>query len=157
MGALREYILSITAAAVISSVLSALLDQKGMPGTMGKLFCGVFLSIALIRPLADLSFDSVTDWIDSVSVEGVNIAAQGEKETTEQIRSGIKARCEAYIQDKAGDMGIEIAAEVILSDIAPYPPEAVKLEGTAAPYNRALLLDVIEKDLAVSREKIQWK
>ena len=62
MEVIREYILSVTAASIISGILTVLLDKKGTAGAMGKMFCGVFLAITLIRPLGDLiSVDDPTE------------------------------------------------------------------------------------------------
>lgn len=156
MTAIREYILSVIAAALVSGVLSALLDKKGMPGTMGKIFCGIFLSITLISPLTDLSFASLTDWIEAGTAEGEYLAAEGENISASRIQANIKTECEAYIQDKARELGLDVAAQVNLERSPPYAPESVTILGTAAPYSKTSLCDIIEENLAIPRENIQW-
>ena len=157
MAAIREYILSIISAAVISGILYGVLDSKGLPGSFGKLFCGIFLSIVLINPLTNLSFDGVTDWIESCGAEGERYVSDGEKMSAERMRENISAQCEAYILDKAARMGLDVEVRVALSCTAPYPPESVTIHGAAPPYGRSALNDVISEDLAVQKENIQWK
>ena len=125
MGLLREYILSIASASVITGILTALLDKKGTAGTLGKMFCGIFLAITMVRPLANLSFDSVTDWMDNYWEEGTFLAGEGEALTSASTQAIIKSRCEAYIQDKGADLGLELTAEVSLDSQSPYAPVEV--------------------------------
>ena len=113
MEVIREYILSVTAASMISGILTVLLDKKGTAGAMGKMFCGVFLAITLIRPLGELSFDSVTDWLTEYERQGNQYAVEGEALKNDSVREIIKSRCEAYIQDVGADMKLTLKQEVL--------------------------------------------
>ena len=157
MELLREYILSIASASVISGILTTLLDKKGSAGTMGKMFCGVFLAITLIRPLGDISFDSITDWLNTYSVEGGVLVNEGEEITSASTQSIIKTNCEAYILDKGADMGLKLTAQVKLDPKSPYAPVSVMIFGDIPPYKKATLEDILIQDLAIAKEQIQWQ
>lgn len=157
MNSVREYILTIIAASLVSGVLSSLLDKRGMPGSFGKLFCGLFLSICMINPLVGFSFDSITGWIESCGAEGERIVAEGEKMSADMIRENITAQCEAYILDEATRMGCQIQVSVELAQASPYPPVSVTIDGIVSPYCKASLNSIITEELAVEKENIQWK
>lgn len=157
MEVIREYILSVTAASMISGILTVLLDKKGTAGAMGKMFCGVFLAITLIRPLGELSFDSVTDWLTEYERQGNQYAVEGEALKNDSVREIIKSRCEAYIQDVGADMKLTLRAQVRLDTQSPYAPVSVTIFGVVPPYNKAVLEEMLERDFAVAKEQIQWK
>ena len=149
--------MSIASASIITGILSALLDKKGTPGSIGKMFCGIFLAITMIRPLADISFDAVTDWINSYEVEAGFIVSEGEALTSVSTQSIIKSRCEAYIQDKGREMDLELTAQISLDDHCPYAPVSVTVTGPVPPHKKTILENRIIQDLAIPKEQIQWK
>lgn len=154
---LREYILSIASASIITGILTALLDKKGTAGTLGKVLCGIFLAITLIRPLGTFSFDSITDWIDTYSDEASFWATEGEAMASAAIQSDIKLNCEAYIQDEGARMGLDLNAFVDLDSQAPFAPVSVTIYGIVPPYKKADLEAIIVRDFSIPKEQIQWK
>ena len=121
------------------------------------MLCGMILTVAVIRPLSafsDLELDIIDPTILSV---GESISAQGEKSAADAMASIIKERCEAYILDKANALGIHVTAEIALSDDAIPVPVSVTLSG-AVPLNLRLRLEaLIQEDMGITKENLQWK
>lgn len=157
MGSIREYIFSVASAAVICGILNPLMEKKGSAGSLGKLFCGVFLAITLIRPFTDISFGALTDWLDESNAEASAVVMDGEQTLNDSMREVIKNKCEAYILDKAASLGVDVQAEVGLDPEKPYAPVSVIVVGSVAPYKKAALEDILTQDLGIPKEQIQWK
>jgi hypothetical protein len=58
--------------------------------------------------------------------------------------------------DKAKAMGLDILVEVHLDDDNSIPCE-VTLSGNLAPFEKSVLCDFIEDNLAITKEHQQWK
>ena len=54
MDSIRQYLLSITAAAVICAIINALSGKKGTTSAVVKLLSGLFLTLSVISPLLNL-------------------------------------------------------------------------------------------------------
>jgi hypothetical protein len=90
----------------------------------------------------------------SISQEAVR---RGEKMTIDAMRKSISDSLEAYLLDKAQEMGMELQVNVILSD-DPYPiPEKVSISGDTSPYGKKRMSQIIETELGVMEENQIWK
>lgn len=123
---------------------------------MSKLIAGLFLTFTVISPVANISFESISDFASGYSYAGAQAAAAGESLTKETIAASIKARTEAYILDKATTFDVELKVEVTLSDEdIPYPQD-VRLSGKVSPYAKAQLQAIIAEDLGIEKERQIW-
>lgn len=156
MEAIRGYLLSVTAAAVICAVVSALLGKKGTISAMGKLLTGIFLAITVISPLAKIQLSNADALWDDLSVDAAAAVAAGEEAANNELRAGIKSQTEAYILDKAASYAAELTVEVTLSDDDPPLPCAVRLTGSVSPYAKRQLQQLIAEDLGIPKEAQTW-
>lgn len=156
MESIRQYILSVTAAAVICGIISALLGKKGTTGAIGKLLSGIFLAMVILRPLGKISLSDLTEFTDSYAFQANCIAQEGESLANEALADIIKERTQAYILDKADALGVSVSVEVQLSRGTPQLPETVTVRGAVPPYQRRQLMDVLENDLGIPEEKQIW-
>ena len=116
MGSIRQYILSLCAAAMICGIIKSLSDKMGASSKMIQALCGVFLTITAIRPL--LSFQ-----ISDISNVSWPYHTEAEKITTDALREAEEARdtiiidqLKAYIMDKAASLGAQIDVEILLTE-----------------------------------------
>lgn len=156
MEALREYILSIIASAVICSIATCLLGTKGTAASIGKMLTGIILVIALIRPLANLQFDSWEIWNQEIRTSAEAAAEDGEQIAYTQTADIIKTNVEAYILDKAAELNAAISVEIKLDHASIPQPESVTIGGTVSPYTRQKLSQIIEDELAIAKENQLW-
>lgn len=154
MEALRTYLLSVTAAAVICGIASRLLGKKGTPAALGNLMCGVFLTLAVMQPLSRFR-GSLNIPMDFAS-KAEQAAALGQAEAKKAMSAIIKERSEAYILEKAALYQTELTVEVTLSDDEIPQPESVRLQGAVSPNIKALLQSIIAEKLGISKEKQVW-
>ncbi len=156
MEGFRQYFYGLTAASVLCGILIAMFPGKGTGAKLLKLTTGILLTLVALRPLTRLDFRQVTQVWTTQSLNQSGPAAEGEAMAQNAIAEGIKARCEAYILDKASLLGLDLTVRIILSEDSIPVPVAVELEGKASPYGKTALQSTIESDLGIPKEAQQW-
>ena len=152
MDAIKDYLLSITAAALICGIVNSL-SGKGSTGKLLKLLSGLFLAAAVIKPAVEVKLDNIYNFTDNLSVNSDIVVSQGENLAAEEMKRIIKEKTEAYILDKAKALGAEIAVEVTLHD---YTPVGVTIEGDVSPYVKKNLSANITQELDIPPEEQVW-
>lgn len=156
MEGIRQYIVSVTAAAILCAVLRQLLPEKGLTSSLLKLVSGIFLAFVVISPVKNVDIDSFTVYVDAISLEGESLSAEGEDMAADAMACIIKDRTEAYILDKAKSLNASLAVEVELSADSLPVPETVRLNGTVSPYARSVLETMLAEELGIAKENQIW-
>ena len=156
MEAIRQYLLSVVAAAIICGVTTNLLGKKGTFGAVLKLLTGLFLAITVVSPLTKIQLIDFYEYADNLSIESGALTQQGQTMANEELRAIIKSRTEAYILDKAASMGSDLRVEVKLSDSDPPQPASVTIEGAVSPYAKQRLKELIANELGIPEENQVW-
>jgi len=87
----------------------------------------------------------------------------------EQLRTGIevknrdilaqliKEKCEAYILDRADEMGLTLSVDVVMREAGDYPyPVSVVLSGMISESDRLYFKKMLERDFAITPECQEW-
>ena len=156
MDSIKEYLLSVTAAAIVCSCIAVLFSKKGTASTLIKLLCGVFLSLAVLKPVVNISLPDLASLGGFASDDAQAAIAAGQLMAAEAEAAIIKEQAEAYIQDKASDLECEVDVTVILSKEAPYIPCEVEIRGAVSPYAKAQLSAWIEDTFDIPGEDQKW-
>lgn len=152
MNALGQYILSVTAAALISGLLCGLLET-GFGKELLKLLCGLFLTLTVLKPISDIDFTAIQRTYQAERTAAAYTSAAGEKMAQDAIADIIKRETEAYILDKAAEWDAEISVEITIEHNLPI---AAKLQGRISPYAKTQLGTVLEKELGITKENQRW-
>lgn len=155
MEGLRQYILSVVAAALVCSLVSCVMPQ-GKARQLLRLLCGAVLTTVVLGPLMGIDNISLSDFLEQWEVDAAYYTAQGEQMTQDALAESIKGQTEAYILDKADALGAAIQAEVTLNQSDPPVPVSVTLTGEASPYVRSRLEAILESDLGIAKENLKW-
>ena len=153
MEALRQYIISVVAAAIIGVIVTGLF-QNGTAKEFIKMVCGLFLAYTVLQPITKLDFAQLADFHLTFSENAAEAAALGEDLAKESMADIIKAETEAYILDKASQLNVELSVEVAIDE--ENIPTAVTLSGEVSPYARRQLQEIIESDLGIAKENQRW-
>ena len=156
MDAIRTYLISVVAAAIISAIVLRLTDSKNAYSGLIRLLTGVFLSITVISPLAKITLTDVNAYFDGLEYDTESVVSNGTNSSKNAMAEIIKENTEAYILDKAFKLGLDIEVQVHLSDGVPPIPQSVCITGAVAPYLKTQLQQIIENDLAISKENQTW-
>ena len=156
MGAITEYLISITAAVLICAAAKHLIGDKTSIGKLLNVICGVFTAITVISPLTDFEIQDITDKIESYISNGEGYVFAGTEYAENTMEEIIKQQIETYILDEADKLSADIQATVILSSDQSYIPHSVKLSGAVSPYQKKLLSEYMEDTLGIAKENQQW-
>ena len=150
------YILSIVAAAILLSVLQALLEKKSSSAALLRLIGGLFLAFTALAPIANIDFDSAFSMQWDFSEQGRVLSTQGQELTRDQLQQSIKQQCEAYILDKALSYETVLDVEVSLSqDLYPVPT-GICLRGNVSPYVKGLMQKWLADEIGIAKENQIW-
>lgn len=155
MEAIREYLIGITAAAVICGI-AVKLTGKGLPGSAVRLMAGVFMALTVVSPLVSIKLEGLTDFALDIQSDADAIVSQGESFSKEAVREIISEQAGAYILDKAESLGLHLTVEVAVSEDEYPVPCGVTLRGDISPYAKSVLSDYIEGNLGIPAEEQQW-
>lgn len=159
MEVLRSWIIGICAGALICGIVQAISPKSGS-GSAVRLACGFMTVALLIGPLKDFDFEEYALRLGEIRAAGGQYASAAISGGAEQIRTVIERECEAYILDKAAELGIENAAAAVsakITDGGAYPyPYSVELGGEADGEQRNRLSSFIEGELGVPAVRQYW-
>ena len=149
---IKEYILSVTAATIIGSCIMTLFkDVKVI-----CILCSIFISVAVFKPIVDIKLEYSFADIQVFSEEADKMVEEAFHITEQTQKENIKQNTEAYIYDKASEMGCKIVAEVALADLPPYQPIGLNIKGEVSPYAKNMLQNLFKSELAIPLEAQQW-
>lgn len=154
---MRAYLTSVTATALISALLLALVPE-GSGKRNVRLGCGLLMVLAALLPLLELDYDSIAGRIADIQLQteaartGVEV---GNRELQARI---ISERCGTYILDKAQSLGAALEVEVQTRDRGSGPyPYAVTLRGVYSEAAQTVLTRYIEDNLAIPAARQVWQ
>ena len=78
MKELANYILSVTAAAVIVSIGASLFGKKCAAGTIVRMVGGLFLTFIMLSPVTDWNFETISAFAHTYAAVGEEAAGRGQ-------------------------------------------------------------------------------
>lgn len=153
MDGLRQYVISVVAAALICGILSGFFNH-GAAKELVRLICGLFLAFTVLRPVSGIDFTALTEYSLSFSGAAEDAANMGEDMAQEAMADIIKAETAAYILDKAAELNASITVDVTVNDDN-VPVEAT-ISGEISPYARQRLENNLLSELGIAKENQLW-
>ena len=153
----RQYLISVTATALICSVSTVLTEKKGAFGVVVKLVSGIFLVITVISPITKIDLSGHYSGVYNFTNDAQIVVRSGVDEAQYEMSQIIKQQAEAYILDKASSMEADITASVSLNDEKMPKPDTVTITGQLSPYAKHILMQYIEENLSIPEERQIWK
>ena len=154
MEGIGTYILSAAAAGILCAVIASL-GGKGSHGSILKLMCGIVLTAVIIRPITTIAPVNLNRYLHQLDREAEAVVAAGIQNARDTLRDRISQALEAYIINKAADLGLHITVALALDDQEPVPASVV-ISGTASPYARSALSAILRDDLGIPTESQIW-
>lgn len=156
MNVLKQYLLSITAAALLFSFSSELLTSgkwKKISGLLGS----IILILAIVSPIFSLDTDDLTRSISKFLLE-TEMEQTGIEINSRELQSIlIKENIQTYIQDRAMAMGIKLQVDVRMRDDGQFPiPDFVALHGAISTDEKEKMIRFISGDLGIPEDKQEW-
>lgn len=120
-----------------------------------KMLCGAFLTAVLLANLVKLDLSSAYREMEGFTRSADAAVADGQEQAEQMKFSIISGQCEAYILDKAAELGAEISVSVTLEPRTGLPSAAV-ITGTLTPWERQMLSSEITQALGIEKEALDW-
>ena len=156
MEAIRRYLFSLCAAALLCSLVRALVP-KGRMKSICSLLCGVFLAMTALSGLAGWQLTDVAEELTKMRIAAEEARTGVEIGNREALSAIIKSKTEAYIWDKAQELDLSVSIEVMVEADGSYPyPSGVQITGAFTPQQRKTLEAYIEENLAIGKERQIW-
>ena len=155
MALVRQFILSITACAVICSIVKAFIPKSSAYHGVVSIVAGLILLLSAIKPILHVESLDLSAYSDGWEAESNLYTQSGQASASEAMISIIKQQTESYILDKAADLEANITASVTL-DPDNMIPAAVTILGDVSPYAREALCIYMEDSLGIPRENQIW-
>lgn len=154
---LKQWIMSILSCGVLFCMAEAILPN-GAVRAVGRMAIGLVLFLVVLRPLTGSVPQAIAAFLQ-VDVSAVTEEQLQLKETNESYLETIMSeRSEEYIEAQAEAFGMSVTAEVFctLQDGLPVPEQA-EIKGSGPADAVQQLLEAVEQDLGISRERIQYE
>ena len=152
---IRQYFLSVICVVVLCGLMQLLLPS-GTAGALLKLICGLLVMITVVRPLLQDRFFQWDLALENIHREQELAIWEGENYSRESLRKIIMEKTQAYILNKASELGADITVELELSRDSPYLPKKVTLFGTITPYAKQQMAEFMESELGIAKEDQRW-
>lgn len=153
---LLQYFLSLTAAAVLCGIINGMMPGNGAAQKLIKLLSGLLLTLTALQPVSRLDLPQfLKEWNFELS-QGEYAAEDGEIIARDAMAKIIKDNCEAYILDKAAELGLSITVQMSLNRDDIPKPVSVEIIGTVSPYGKLKLQQIIANDLGIPKEAQTW-
>ena len=153
---LREYLTTLSAAALIIAVIQTILPKNSAITSVGKLLTGLFMVITLIVPLRSVDISRFDDRLPDIQAYAEDYAAAGTQYRADISGQVIKEQTESYIYDKATQLGASVQIEVTLTDDVIPSPWTVPIQGSISPYGKQTLQAYITDTIGIPKERQIW-
>lgn len=154
MELLQEYLVSLTAAALLTAICQAVMPS-GTVKRVGSFTCAMLLFVVTVRPILRTDYSQILSrWESAYTAMAVHDLTL--EETSDSLTEQLIARqTGAYIQSKAEGRGIRCQVIVTCRWENKLPvPYGVEWVGEFDPHCRELLVSLTEEELGIPAEHI---
>ena len=154
---LRDWILGLTAAAVLASC-AQLLTPKGPIEKVTGFVCSLMLTAALLSPLMELDIDAFSWSLSTYRQRVAQLTEELESREKRLIGTYIENQCAAYILDEAHVLGVtggkaEVSAKWDNENWVPYEASVTM---TVTPEQKQDLSNWMTVQLGIPVERQRW-
>lgn len=153
---IRQYLLSIITSAIICAIIVKIIGKNGLIASVARLLCGLFIVYTILSPWTKMQMLDLSSYFSDLKTNASAAVEEGKDAAVHTGTTLIKQQLEAYILDKAASLDMDISIEVIIDHASTQAPLSVKISGTASPYAKQRLIQIISDELGISKENQLW-
>lgn len=155
MDGLKNYLLAVCSGAILCAILKQIAGKGKLSGGTVKLLSGLFVAICVISPWKHFSLQDLQIYNPLLTQNGDIYVETGKEITQSQIDAIITEQTEAYILEKANQMGVQVEVSVELSSSG--IPEKAVIAGKLSQSEKEELSAFLLKETGIQREMQIWK
>ena len=156
MDSLRQYIITVIAATIMSKIVLDITEKKGATHSVLKFITGIFIIITVISPFKQHTTYDISGYFSDWGVSASEYVQAGEESAKSSKNTFIKEQTQAYILDRADQLGIDVTVEVVLNEDDLSIPKEVYINGSVSPYGKLKLQQIISQELGITEDKQIW-
>ena len=157
MAGLRAYVLSVIAASVICALTMKLSGKQNSTSAIMRFVCGLVMSAVIVQPIGEMMIPNLRGYFQDLELQVHAVVERGTELSYQTFAQGIQEQSQAYIQNKATELGATLHVTVELDDSNLPVPERAILSGMIAPAAKIELENFIETELGIGKENQIWK
>ena len=155
MEEIRQYLLRIIAAALICGIVQSL-PQESAAAALTRLVCGVIMTVVVVSPLRELRIPELSASVSGISQQAEEAAQKGERISADALAQRIQQEARTYILNEAEQLGLQIDAQIILSNEDIPVPEAAVIQGDIPARLQGALEEILDTKLGIAKENVTW-
>lgn len=149
----KQSILTFLICSLTCGILSQIVADTGKQKLM-QFICGTLLAVTVLNGFTRIDPAEFLPISAGNGNLADNYIAEGEKAASEEQRKRITADCEAYILNKAKELGAEVTAKVFLDET--FVPVFVEITCKSDKTLQQELQKILTMDLDIPKENQQW-
>ena len=149
----RQWLIGVICAALITALADGLMP-KGAVRQVGKLVCALVLLFGLLRPVLILELPDMSRKFDAAAGQMEQQRAQLEQRSGTMLKTLIESQSEAYIVDKAAQIGLDcqVRVECRAGEEGTWLPQSVCVTGQMDADQQAELTAAIQQEFGIAPE-----
>ena len=158
MGGVRVWLLYVLSVSFVCALADALMPKGPVKG-VGKLVCGLILAVTVVSPVVSLDVESGVQWLEGWEVGLEQREEELKKQVGEEMKTIIEQEYEAYIVDKAAQLGAACTAQVECrqEDEGVYLPQRIWIRGALSQPQREALSESLMEELGIASEALHYE
>lgn len=156
MTAVREYIIQVVAVSLLCSIILKLLHGSKVSHQIMKTVCGIAIAITVISPVMSFAPDGLPDTIQSINMDGKEIARRASEDSQNQLSEVITNNIQAYILSKASSYDCNLDVKISLDGDTHRIPVSVEINADVSPFIKKKIQDIIEAEIGIPKERQIW-
>lgn len=147
------------ALSILFGVIMGIIPEGGVKRITGIL-CSAILIIVVLAPIKSIDIDSYALLLTQYREQEAQLTARADEINSRLNRAVIVEEYEAYIMDKAEELGIDVKearVEVQWSTEAVWVPYSVSVTANADISLRRVFEDKLMAELGIPQERVKWQ
>lgn len=147
------------ALSILFGVIMGIIPEGGVKRITGIL-CSAILIIVILTPIKSIDIDSYALLLTQYREQEAQLTARADEINSRLNRAVIVEEYEAYIMDKAEELGIDVkeaGVEVQWSTEAVWVPYSVSVTANADISLRRVFEDKLMAELGIPQERVKWQ
>lgn len=156
MSSIANYLFGVIGVCVIASIARLLLSGSKHYKTLGNTIVGVFLILSVLSAVVEIDWSADNKLLMNYTADYNRISEEADAYQAQALRERIKQQTQAYIWNKAKELGLNVEIEVRLSETYPYAPCGINILGHVSPYAKSQLSSYLSSELGIPKEAQVW-
>ncbi len=158
MEALKDWILAVTAVAILTSAALSLCPQ-GAVKKIVRLICGLLMLLVVLRPAAGLLGGNGLPELEAYRADVQSDLEERERASQEVLEDIIAEQTAAYIVDKAAELGAQCRVQVWCrtGEDGLLLPDRAEISGSLTAGQREELAGLIESELDIPAQRQDYR